>query len=180
MKPWYSQMIKWVLIASSISAAGMIRADDSEIYLGETKRGSPYVMMTLDMRSNLFSKVGCLYGDTVANDGKTYCQKVWSDAGAPEIYDTMKLHNTEFGLGYVQGQELTIFDAMRAIFGVVFNKYDNYYFGLMISHDTTTGNAAYKSEGAYILNGFQLFDANDSNHAKRELLRKLYSIPQPS
>jgi hypothetical protein len=174
-----NRMMSRVLAVATLCAAGLARADDSEIYLGSTQKGSPYVMMTLDLRSNLFAKVGCLYGDDLG-DGQTYCQTEWDNAGAPEIYDTMKLHNEEFGLGYVQGEELSIFDAMRAIFGVVFNKYNDYYFGMMISHDSTTGNSTYKSDGAYILNGFQQFEAGDGNHAKRELLRKLYSIPEPS
>ena len=156
-----------------------VRADDSEIYLGDTQTGHAYVMLTLDMRSNLFSDVGCVYGDEL-NDGNTYCKTVW--AAQPDIYDYMVKNNDEYGLGFQQGSALTIFDAMRAIFAALFQsaEFNDKYIGLMISHNgNAPGNATYNSDGAYVLAGFKLFDSSDSNHAKRELLRKLYSIPQP-
>lgn len=175
--------ISWLMRTACFAASVQLffsaysRADDSEIYLGETRTGTPYVMMTLDLRSSLFGKVGCVYGEP-KDDGKTYCKTEWN--AAPEIYQTLEEHNSTFGLGFADGEELSIFDAMRAIFGVVFEKYNGYYFGLMISHNgNAPGGAAYDSGGAYVLNGFQLFDETDSNHAKREILRKLYSIPEP-
>ena len=163
-------------------AAGAALADDSEIYLGQNQTGKAYVMMTLDIRSNLFAKVGCVFWDTdasaVPDASDNYCVNAWSDE--PSIYQALLEHNTEFGLGYVNDEELSVFDAMRAIFGAVFEspEFNDKYFGLMVSHNATNAGT-YTSEGAYVLNGFQLFKDDDSNHAKRELLRKLYSIPEP-
>jgi type IV pilus assembly protein PilY1 len=141
---------------------GTAHADDTDIYLvADLPDGSePLVMFTLDWRPNL--------GATVCNSGE--CQGLIDE-------------------GYLvpdDPSQITFFEMMRAVLEKVFDPLTGIKVGLMMNHDAQNcsgpeliSNGGECSNGGYVVSGFQLFEAGDSNNAKLDFKNQLAAIPLP-
>ena len=165
-----------VLLPSLTLLGANAHADDTELFFGNTtvNQAPPLLMFTLDWRANL---------------GANFCTDVKSAAclakiGNQEIYDalglgaqdaTTKLY-TDASLG-----SISLFDTFRAVFSLVFQAdvMDGMAVGLMMNHENGCSGSQTVgcSNGGYILRGFEIFDATDSNGAKAELLNIMANIP---
>jgi type IV pilus assembly protein PilY1 len=94
------------------------------------------------------------------------------------------------GTEYWDGLTVTMFDGMRAVFGILFSEVEDVQVGMMINHeDSCTGNpdagpskipapsANGCSNGAYVLKGF--FDPQDSTE-RADMLSRLAAVPVPT
>ena len=170
--------LAWVVLLGP----GTSPADDTDVYFdpaGQTcgdKNGDgdtedagefacvePLIMLTLDMRSNAISSGNlCTLG--------TNCDTVFGQ----EVNDQLLELDDAMDLG-LEGTDLTLFDAIRAVYASVFLDLEGVKLGLMVNH--ASGGSA--DGGAYVLRGFRSMVQNDTNGAKEELIRKMYSIPKP-
>lgn len=130
------------LLSSALGAMAMFpavfssaHADDIDLYVENSMAtGSvPYVMFSLDYRSNLNSSVG------------------WDD-NWPEAFKDQFTEEQ-------QNQGLTFFDLLRGALKVVMEPLDGVHVGFMMSHDDTCKknagpDATGCSNGGYILSGF--------------------------
>ena len=149
----------------------LARADDVEIYFNPAPPNAPppLVMLTLDWRPNL---------------GSTYCNNANNascrDKMGQEIYDALDLGPQIGGL-YLTSQKVNLFQTFRAVFRLVFDggAFDGMKIGLMMNHDDCLSGASCGggSNGGYVLRGFELFEPDDANGAKQELLEIFKAIP---
>lgn len=145
-------------------------ADDTELYFGKSSPDAPapLVMLTLDYRPNVANANYC--------GGEADCRSKMGD----EIYDQLD--------PAVKGGSVTLFDSFQAVFKLVFKSdaFDGMKIGFMMSHaDCLTGaSCGSKSNGGYVLRGFELFQpglletGGDANKAKQELLDIFAGLPR--
>ncbi len=200
-----------VLVALLFAAPAW--ADDTDIYLnmglGGGVKGPPMVMMSLDLRPNLGSSE-CSNVLAACSSGTCSCE---ASLGT-ELFEALDLVNASgsatpdgiadydqhsaadlgvdglsTGSEYWSGLNVTMFDGMRAVFGVLFSGITDVQVGMMVNHDDTCtghhdagpgkipgGATSGCSNGAYILKGF--FDPEDSSE-RADLLEKLAALPIP-
>ena len=141
-------------------------ADDTDIYLSTNKNiaSVPLVMLTLDMKANNLAAAFCTYDGTGTDD-------CFAKVGA-DIYPYFKKAQDDYGLNYVVNG-VNRFDAFRALHAALYEDLTGVEIGFMVSHNEQT------ADGGYVLRGFRPFLEGDTNGAKKELLDKLYSIPNP-
>jgi len=147
-------------------------ADDTEIYIDARppSDAEPMIFLTLDYRANL---------------GSTLCTQV--DPADPESACGVLLGEAYDNLTTTPGA-VTRFDGIRAVFTTLFNELENVKVAFVLNHDDScTGPDADGgpsitdcSNGAYIVQGLQSFDNNDSNNAKSNMMAALNAIPAPS
>jgi type IV pilus assembly protein PilY1 len=205
-------LLLYVLVALLLTAPAS--ADDTDIYLnlglGGGVKGPPMVMMSLDLRPNLGSSV-CSNVLAACGSGSCSCE---ASLGS-ELFEALDLVNSSgsaspdgiadfqqhsaadlgvdglsTGSEHWSGLNVTMFDGMRAVFGVLFSEISDVRVGMMVNHDDTctghhdagprkipTSGSSGCSNGAYILKGF--FDPDESSE-REELLEKLAALPTPS
>ena len=157
-------------VAVTVAVAGMLslstvgRGDDTDIYSGNNPNTSvdPLVMFTLDMKANALSASFCSYDGSGTDD----CFNKVGD----EIYPFLVAANTIYSLDYAT-KGVNLFDAFRALHATLYAELEGVAVGFMVPHNEQT------ADGGYLLRRFRVFEANDANGAKAELLEKLYSIP---
>ncbi len=161
---WYAVAAMSLLI---LLPALVSRADDTDIYyISDPGSGAPPMLMfNLDYRPNLGNNLCTAGTDCLAQLGST-------------INDFINV---------TVGQQVTSFDVMRAVLASLLDEFEGIQVGLMMSHDDNcTGNPKSGptktncSNGGYILRGFELLEAGDTNGAKAELMNILYAIPTPA
>lgn len=134
----------------------MLWADDTDIYLNPAPAAAaPYLMFMMDYRTNL-SATFC------SASGSNSCENVL--APHPELLASLQSVSGT-------GSSATNMQALIAVLKVVFDKFNGIHVGLMIPNN---------SNGGSILRGYKLFEENDANGAKAELISILDSIPLPS
>jgi len=172
------------LIALLVSIPVM--ADDTEIFFGVPADDDPApskVMLSLDWRPNLTSPQCTFYSDPALSD----CDEL--DALGPDIYAALVAYDE---LEMTEGQDVSLFDALRAVLKVVFDYIEpkGFEIGFMMSHDgndpnCTADDGAFSNEtgcsdGGYILRGFEVIDSSPEGQAsKAELLSILANLPTP-
>lgn len=134
-------------------------SDDTDIIFSgldpDAQALEPLVMLTLDLRPDNLDSVGCTVGaDCLAVLG-------------PRINAKLSELNSDWHLGLTS---LTRFDVIRVALATLFDDLEGVKVGMMVNHH---------DDGAYVLRGFRSFKANDTNHAREELLRKMFSLPSP-
>jgi type IV pilus assembly protein PilY1 len=182
-------------------------ADDTDIYFqpaGSGASAEPLVMLTLDWRSNLGNTL-CFYGTDCAGDLGTdindklvffntaiYCDASDtvncpdddSDALVPTSDPDLDGEKVFASINLSDGDDVTTFDVLRAVYGVLFDEIAGVKVGMMLNHDGNSPNCDGPSEtdcsnGAYVLSGYNSFEADDANGAKLALLRKMFAVPTP-
>jgi len=162
------KLITSMALALSMQAA--VVADDTDIYIDArpSSDAEPMIFLTIDYRSNL--------GSRLCNDvTRAACQELMGDA-----YDEL--------LTLVPAGNVSLFDAMRAVFMALFDEMQGVKVAFAMNHDDTcTGQSSDGgpsvsgcSNGGYIVNGLKSFQENDSNNAKAEMLNAMAAIPPPS
>ena len=160
------------ILATALLAlpAALVRADDTEIYFNEAPPDAPppLVMLTLDWRSNLTSDVPAC--NTVDSDE---CRAYF---GTDEVG---RLIHSQLD----KTSNVKKFDTFRAVFKAIFasDVADGMRIGFMMNHNDCRSGAACgdQSNGGYVLRGFELFEVDDPNGAKEELLEIMKAIPLP-
>jgi type IV pilus assembly protein PilY1 len=161
---------RFFIVALGLLPAALMQADDTDIYFktGGPSLGNndPLVMLSLDFRPSL-ANTFCTSGpDCEAQAGKEIADKI---AVFVPIGDTA-----------------TTFDALRAVYAVVFEPLDGIKVGMMINHNnscnggTTSGPLLTGcSNGGYMFSGFKEFVAGDTNGNKADLLTRMNALPVP-
>ena len=165
--PRISSILLATLATVALTLPAASWADDTDIYLRPRTTGTtakPLVMFTLDMKANNLSSKFCTYTGTGTDD-------CFSKVGA-SIYPLFAEAQTLYGFNYTR-DGVTRFDAFRALHAALYKDLEGVEVGFMVSHNEQ------KADGGYVLRGFREFQKDDANGAKAELLRKLYSIPNP-
>ncbi len=172
----------FVSLVSALLAV-QANADDTEIFFGvpdATDTVPPMVMLSLDWRSNLGSTICNFHTDPAIAD----CDD--DDELGTEIYGALVDEGR-----LVDGDTVTLFDALRGVLRVVFNEIDTegFQIGFMMSHQHENGCTATDgdlgddkgcSDGGYILRGFEVLDETPEGVAsKEELLSIMENIPVP-
>lgn len=162
----YSMSIALIL---SIHAGTL--ADDTEIYIDARppSDAEPMIFLTLDYRSNL---------------GSTLCTQV--DPADPASACGVLLGEAYDNLTTTPGS-VTLFDGIRAVFTTLFDELEGVKVAFVLNHDDScTGpdsdggpSITDCSNGAYIVQGLQSFDNNDSNNAKADMMAALNAMPVP-
>jgi type IV pilus assembly protein PilY1 len=157
--------------------------DDTEIFFGAPPaedEAPPFIMLSLDWRSNLGSNICTFHTDPDQTD----CDN-GSELG-DEIYGALV---DEGRLG--NGDVVTLFDVLRGVLIVVFEEIedDGFSIGFMMSHENENNCTATNgdlnndkgcSDGGYILRGFDVVDGSAAGQAsEQELLDILANIPVP-
>ena len=162
---------RFAALLAMLLAAPPTWADDTELYFSDAPPDAPppLVMLTLDWRPSL--------GSTHCNDASTASCR---DSMGQEIYDALDLGPQSGGL-YTTSQKVNLFETFRAVFRLVFDggAFDGMKIGLMMNHsDCLSGKSCGGgSNGGYVLRGFELFEPDDANGAKQELLDIFEAIP---
>lgn len=169
------------LVAVLVTTPAM--ADDTEIFFGVPAAADavpPMVMLSLDWRSNLASPQCTFDSDPAISD----CDDL--DKLGPDIYAAIVAENK-----LVDGDDVSLFDALRGVLRVVFDEIDTegFQIGFMMSHqnennctstDGSLGDDKGCSDGGYILRGFDVVDESAEGEAsKEELLNILKNVPLP-
>lgn len=158
-----------------------VMADDTEIFFGVPADEDPApskVMLSLDWRPNL-GNPQCIYHSDpdISNCDDELGSEIYAAIGEEGIVG--------------DGIQLTLFDALRAVFRVVFDYIapKGFEIGFMMSHENENNCTATDgdlnndkgcSDGGYILRGFEVIDESAAGQAsKEELLNILASIPVP-
>ncbi|HEB26446.1 MAG TPA: hypothetical protein ENI05_01540 [Porticoccus sp.] len=170
-----------VIALSLVSTPAL--TDDTEIYFGTPAAEDavpPFVMLSLDWRSNLGSPQCTYHSDPDLSD----CDG--DDELGPDIYAALV---DEGRLS--DGDDVTLFDAFRGVLIVVFDRIEpqGFQIGFMMSHqnennctaiDGDLGNDKGCSDGGYILRGFDVVDETAAGQAsKEELLDIVANLPVP-
>ncbi|TVZ40126.1 type IV pilus assembly protein PilY1 [Alteromonadaceae bacterium 2753L.S.0a.02] len=157
MKFHYPRFAQALALSSMlVTPFSLVKADDTDIYLNTSVAGSaPYLMFMMDYRSDL-SATYCS-----ANGGSS-CPNVLA-----EHPDLLAAVESVAGVG----NKATNMQALAAVLKTVFDKFNGIYVGLMIPNNT---------DGGTILRGYELFEDNDTNGAKADLINIINSIPLPS
>lgn len=173
-------ILQFISVALCLSSASIL-ADDTEIYFGVPAAEDavpPFVMLSLDWRSNLGSSQ-CDYDSDPAISN---CDEAMGDEIYGALVDEGRLQN---------GDDVTLFDAYRGVLRVVFNEIedDGFSIGFMMSHENENNcNATHGdlnndkgcSNGGFILRGFDVVDGTAAGQAsKEELLDIMAEIPVP-
>jgi type IV pilus assembly protein PilY1 len=168
------KIVRKAVAAIALMVMIPLQANDTEIFFGDAAAdpnlAQPMVMLSLDWRPNL---------------GSQFCpfDAACEEKLGTEISDQLKTN------GFSSGDDITLFDALRAVFQVVLKEVKNIDIGFMINHDTTCGengkksiNGSYFTEedecsnGGYILRRFR--DVNEPGSVQ-EIIDKLDAMPLP-
>ena len=156
-------MIKKIALTTALAAlvctVGSARADDTDVYMnpgsGLPSGSEPMVMFSLDYRPNLGS-TACTNGEC-----KTLIDEGYMNEDGP----------------------YTFFDVLRGALRKVFDPLDGVRVGLMINHDNNNDCVGFGrtkcSNGGYIAMGFERFEEDDDNDAKKRFHKILDSMPTP-
>lgn len=157
--------------------------DDTEIFFGTPPAEDevpPFVMLSLDWRSNLGSNICTFHTDpdqTDCDNGSELGDEIY---GA--LVDEGRLEN---------GDVVTLFDVLRGVLIVVFEEIqdDGFSIGFMMSHENENNCTATHgdlnndkgcSDGGFMLRGFDVIDGTAEGQAsEQELLDILANIPVP-
>ena len=158
--------------------------DDTEIFFGAPPAEDevpPFVMLSLDWRSNLGSNICTFNTDpdlTNCDDGGELGDEIYA-----ALVDEGRIGN---------GDVVTLFDVLRGVLIVVFEEIqdDGFAIGFMMSHQNENnctaengdlGNDKGCSDGGFILRGFDVIDGTAEGLAsEKELLDIMRNIPVPS
>jgi len=145
-----------LLASVALTPEHRAHADDTDIYLNANVSGSaPYLMLSMDYRPDL-SATFC------SAKGGGACTQVLADH--PELLAAVQSVAGE-------GNNASNMQAMIAVMQVVFSKFEGIHVGLMIPNN---------DDGGTLLRGYKLFEKNDTNGSKKELIEILRSIPIPN
>jgi type IV pilus assembly protein PilY1 len=172
-----------VLLLAASLVMQPVWADDAELYFRDAPPDAPppLVMLTLDMRPNLGAPA-CTGDVNSASCRDSFCGTAKEDPGCTigqGIYDALypgapQVDGVYTGEGEATGAVSNLQAFVAAFRYILFTLgvFDGMKVGLMMNHDQCqTGGCGGKSNGGYVLRGFELLEKEaDSNGAKQELL----------
>ncbi|MEH6469419.1 MAG: hypothetical protein V7725_07400, partial [Porticoccus sp.] len=174
----------WQITVLILSLSSMPAwTDDTEIFFGAPPAEDevpPFVMLSLDWRSNLGAPICTFHTDpdqTDCDEGGELGDEIYA-----ALVDEGRLEN---------GDVVTLFDVLRGVLIVVFEEIqdDGFSIGFMMSHENENNCTAENgdllngkgcSDGGYILRGFDVVDGSAAGIASQEeLIEILANIPVP-
>lgn len=162
-----------VVFAGSVT----LKADDTDIYLNSagSEVDAPMVMFMLDWRPNLTSTVCNKFAAGASTiDVATACE--WD----PDITAHFTVDDRSDGV-------IDRFELLRAVLKLTMTNLDGIKVGVMIGHNDSgcsnlpagqTHSVTGCSTGGYIMQGFKLLEASDSNGNKAAFHNKLAQVPE--